>query len=405
MTKVVKADRRLLQRLFNAANAGRSVEIAEVLKHELSPVPLSLTNCNGVMNSTVKSQILTVLSSQLNIVTPQSIPDSDILTCVIIDGHALIQSLGKPHGCQTFGDYADVFVQSVNKHFRTGCTRVDVTFDRYLGQQSIKASTRSKRTSKRRPIRKLIDSPDVPLPEVWDQYIALGQNKADLAEYLSTELIQRADTLTDGGCEVVAGGGFPNPDNARSNIRDVKHLSVNHEEADTRMIVHAMDAVKLGYKRLLVMCRDTDVLLLLLYHLGALSVETWMISGTAKQRKCFPVHEIASHLDPAVIHNILGFHALTGCDTTSSFHGIGKMSCWKKYSECPELLEAVGRDGDTSGVQTYLCQLYGCSGVPHEPGNRYLSKSTIHEGPKSPGVVATNRGCPKAPFHEVKLPG
>ena len=42
--KLLKADRRLLQRLFNAASSGRSVQPADSLKHELSPVPLSLAN-------------------------------------------------------------------------------------------------------------------------------------------------------------------------------------------------------------------------------------------------------------------------------------------------------------------------------------------------------------------------
>ena len=37
-------------------------------------------------------------------------------TCVLIDGHALIQALGKPDGCQTFGDYAEVFMQTVTYH-------------------------------------------------------------------------------------------------------------------------------------------------------------------------------------------------------------------------------------------------------------------------------------------------
>ena len=59
----------------------------------------------------------------------------------MIDGNGLIQALGKPHGCQTFGDYADVFLNNVTSHFRCHTTRVDVVFDHYTGQQSIKAVT------------------------------------------------------------------------------------------------------------------------------------------------------------------------------------------------------------------------------------------------------------------------
>ena len=40
--KTIKADRKLLQRLLNAVAAGRTVHMVDVLKHELSPVPLFL---------------------------------------------------------------------------------------------------------------------------------------------------------------------------------------------------------------------------------------------------------------------------------------------------------------------------------------------------------------------------
>lgn len=53
--KLLKADRKLLQRLFNAASSGRSVQTADILKHELSPVPLSLAKPDGQMNPTSKA--------------------------------------------------------------------------------------------------------------------------------------------------------------------------------------------------------------------------------------------------------------------------------------------------------------------------------------------------------------
>ena len=146
--KTVKADRKLLQRLLNAVTAGRTVEMGSILKHELSPVPLSLAKHGGDMNSTQKSELINVLVDGIPI--PSAIPEANMKTCVMIDGHGLIQALGKPHGCQTFGDYADVFLNNVTSHFRCHTTRVDVVFDRYTGQPSIKAVTRSKRVGKKR---------------------------------------------------------------------------------------------------------------------------------------------------------------------------------------------------------------------------------------------------------------
>ncbi|MEW8546812.1 MAG: hypothetical protein AB2693_25135, partial [Candidatus Thiodiazotropha sp.] len=81
--------------------------------HELSPVPLSLAKPDGQMNQTSKSDMLSLLTTALEIETPSDIPKSELQTCVLIDGHATIQALGKPHGCNTFGDYADAFLTSV----------------------------------------------------------------------------------------------------------------------------------------------------------------------------------------------------------------------------------------------------------------------------------------------------
>lgn len=49
-----------------------------------------------------------------------------------------------------------------------------------------------------------------------DQFIALGQNKADSAEFLSNVIIQRASALSD-DYVVVSVGGFSDPENAKSN--------------------------------------------------------------------------------------------------------------------------------------------------------------------------------------------
>jgi len=46
-----------------------------------------------------------------------------------------------------------------------------------------------------------------------------------------------------------------------------------------------------GYEWVLGIYRDTDVLLLLVHFMPV--VEVWMIPGTAKKRKCYPVHTVS----------------------------------------------------------------------------------------------------------------
>ena len=82
--------------------------------------------------------------------------------CLIIDSHALIQTIGRPAVTKTFGDLADIFVRSV---MQSGFLfdRIDVLFDRYYAT-SIEASTQIKRSKSARPIRKVVKDGSVPLP-------------------------------------------------------------------------------------------------------------------------------------------------------------------------------------------------------------------------------------------------
>lgn len=206
---------------------------------------------------------------------------SESSTCIIIDGHALVQALWKPNSAKTFGDYADLYAAKVKSFITAECTRVDVVFDQYL-KHSIKNRTREKRTGKNsRSVRRIVDSRDVPLPCNWKKFLALPENKSNLAEFLSDELIRQA--VSFGSCELITAGGFTDTDTAKSSIgRDMCKLKASHEEADTRMILHAIDAKQEGYDRLVVLCRDTDVLILLLHFVPHLSEEIWMQAGTAK---------------------------------------------------------------------------------------------------------------------------
>lgn len=46
--------------------------------------------------------------------------------------------------------------------------------------------------------------------------------------------------------------------------------------------------------------------------------------------------------------NLIGLHALTGCDTTSAFFGIGKKTALDLFDKCQALLTGLGRDFDPS---------------------------------------------------------
>ena len=161
-TTTVKADSKLRKRLFNAANSGRKVNVAELVKHELSPVPLSLANLDGTLLVADKPPLAHLLSDFCAQDTP---PQPVANTCVIIDAMALINAHGnKSRKAKTFGDLAAAITKSVFDHFCDTCGRVDIIFDTY-NVNSVKQGTRDVRARGSRKIRRIIDRPEIRLPD------------------------------------------------------------------------------------------------------------------------------------------------------------------------------------------------------------------------------------------------
>ena len=150
-------------------------------------------------------------------------------------------------------------------------------------------------------IRKVVSTGLVPLPQVWTQFVSLSDNKADLAAFLSEDLVKRFPNVP-AGCEFVLGGSFVCTEKASSSSREkVLALTCDHEEADTRIILPSLEATKRGYDHIMVFCRDTDELLLLLHFFGGSDPIVWMFGGTAREGRCYPVYTIYKNL-PQDVH-------------------------------------------------------------------------------------------------------
>jgi hypothetical protein len=228
-------------------------------------------------------------------------------------------------------------------------------------EMSIKDATRKARAATHsRGIRHKIESGDVPLPVNWKQFIDHPENKAELANFLSEQMIIK-DKATLEDCEVVTSGGFIQQNTAESSHEaDVSLLEASHEEADTHIIMHGIAAKKEGYKRLIVSCRDTDVLVLLVHFTNKLPQEIWFRTGTARQRRFVAVHDI--NFRQTIRQNLPAYHALSGCDTVSQLSGQGKKSAWKTFQKHAPLLDDLGHGPMSAGTveqtEELICQLY-----------------------------------------------
>ena len=89
------------------------------------------------------------------------------------------------------------------------------------------------------------------------------------------------------------------------------------------MMIHAQHAVAQGFRKLLFVTADTDVLVLCLFHckhLMALGVcEIWMRTGVDDSTRNIPIHLLLETLGPQLCSVLPAVHAITGADYTSKF--------------------------------------------------------------------------------------
>ena len=360
--KIIRADRVVLQRLLTAYEAGRSINLPEILKHELLPVPVALAEMNGNLRTGSKSILVQAITEGISCPSNLSTVNMQNST-LIIDGQALVIAIGKPTGQVTFGDFASTFVQAV-LNAGASFARIDVVFDRYY-EISIKSATRSRRSQGTRPIRRVIEHADVPLPSNWSNFISLSENKADLARFLSQQLIVQAPNSK----VIVAAGGFANEEMVESSSAEVdtEPLEAQHEEADTRIVLHCIASQS---EKIVVQCRDTDVVAMLLGHYHRMTCsQLWFKTGTAKKRQYIPIHDIVDNMpfNADTRESILAFHALTGSDTTSYIAGYSKSSAWKTFQEYHHLLKNLGKGELTAethqNAEKFICKLYNLNDV------------------------------------------
>ena len=118
----------------------------------------------------------------------------------------------------------------------------------------------------------------------------------------------------------------------------------SHEEADTRIIVHLIHALKLGGRRIQVRTVDTDVVVILIgvfLDIAATypTADVWVAFGMGNNHKLFHINTICETLGEQRSKSLPIFHAFSGCDTTSSFNGKGKKSAWQAWNVFPEITD------------------------------------------------------------------
>ena len=147
--------------------------------------------------------------------------------------------------------------------------------------------------------------------------------------------------------------------------------SCNHEEADTRVVVHLLHALQ-SSSVAMIYTGDTDVVVIVLsnyHHFMAVNsgADIWILFKAGKQTKMIHMNAVASVLGETTCKGLALFHALTGSDTTSSFKFKGKRYCFKTKNKVPSIMEEFAIAANTpfhispklnDAVMRFVCILY-----------------------------------------------
>ena len=116
-----------------------------------------------------------------------------------------------------------------------------------------------------------------------------------------------------------------------------------HEEVDSRRLLHVSHTAQHGHHQMLIRTVDTDVVVLAVFTINHLPTgcELWLAFGTGKTFRYLSAHQIAASFGPEMSYALPIVHALTGCDTVSSFAGHRKKTAWSTWKSWPELTDAL----------------------------------------------------------------
>ena len=284
-TKLLKEGCNLFSHLFISCQ-NRQCVLQEFFKHENQSFPASLSN-KGKQHTCTQSDLVDVL--QANVTLPETKPESDVL---IVDGAALVNTVA-PRTPNTFEEYARKDTLPKVEYYSTKHKRTDIIFDVYH-QSSLKAEARCKRG---KAIRKRVTATSK-TPSNCESFLRDTTNKTELFHFFADKVAE----MTTGNAVIMTKGVNAIITTSDTSVNLEEGAPCSHEEADTRIFVHARHATIEGYKSEMIEANDTDIVVIaisLMPSLAATGLEKmWVAFGKGEHRRLIPIHEPVSAIGP-----------------------------------------------------------------------------------------------------------
>lgn len=306
--------------------AERNIEIArerglttdDLLKYDVVPSPVLFDDA-GMMTKPAKSKLLMELETHLK---PEELTYSHRKDAsFVVDIMATIRKVNVTK-LSTFNDLLSNFMSFSAIYHQFG--RTDYVFDMYSDDPSVKDSER-KRRSDTVPIEYTSIEPSTPLPKDMNTFWPSNNNKLLLEKLIYSHV--RSNIANTGQHPTVLGQVTRENEDWKcmkmhnGDESALVHLQSTVEEADLRILLHVLDALKERHKICVVISNDTDVVVALLHHMPVFLQhdleELWVRAGVGDSTRYVPLHILFERLGCQLCAVLPAVHSLTGCDITS----------------------------------------------------------------------------------------
>ena len=151
----------------------------------------------------------------------------------------------------------------------------------------------------------------------------------------------------------------------------MQELECYHEEANTRLLLHAHHASTHNSSEILLVCEDTNVLVLTIAFCSQIRVPINQKKGSQSRSRVVDIRQIKDAFSEEIAHTLPGLHPFTGCDTVPAFAGKGKLTALKIMKDSPKFQRAFTLLGERFDVtnellttlEEFVCRLYGSQTV------------------------------------------
>ena len=360
--RILQADHSLFSRIALIAQT-RQMDLREVLTYPLGSLPWALAMHNGSITKTNKAVMLHRLAKEN---PPDTAASTTATSALIIDAMAFIRLVKQSDIPATYAEFAQYVLDRVSHNF-TSYGRIDFVVDTYRSV-SIKNIERGRRSCAQGVLRQHIANPTQQTPKQFSKYLSVGDNKEELITFLFQQWQQpNAYAKIPPGKQLFTTSGQQCAELTSTSATSIPDLLCSHEEADTRLVLHAQHAAAHGYDVVTVKSPDTDVAVIACALSHRIPATILFRTGSRSKTQLLNLTGIGQKLGEEVCSALPGVHAVTGCDSVSTFVGIGKRSAFEIILKSPGARSAMAGLGQSfqsipqevlDGVEQFVCTLY-----------------------------------------------